>query len=571
MMNPCQTAECCCQHEYDMKSIDIKLFNRKSVTLWLILLFVSTFGMCDFPESRLMNDSALVSWIEIIFICSFKATLLCLMLLLGRQWKAALIAAWLLVVLYVTVCVCNFVSYTYYGLGISNKLVAILAQTNRNEVSEFMVSLKDRVLSSLDGPAFWLCVAGLVAATVIIVRYVKAKQMAVTICMMSAAGLVISIYLMFAMHVGRSDVFASVRVVKTLIRSYRNYNLMSEMMSHNRPHEDIGSIESEKYATNVCVIIGESASRDHLSIYGYPLPTSPRLDSRRDSLFIFSDALASSTLTMYNMERLLSFKSDEDSTKEWWEFPFTVDVFKAAGYRTYWLSNQEKTGIWSNSSYVMIVNSDVIKYMKESSEDHILQRPDGILMPDIKRAFADDSVAKFIGIHLYGSHILYSQRYPEEYSRFTGEDIMKVRPRPWLNKQSAQKVAEYDNSILYTDCILDSIIALAEKSSEPSVVIYLSDHGENVFDDRDYSGRDRKSVRVPFIIYANGAYRRRNPEIVERMRNAADRPFSTANLIYSLLSLSGVSYSYYDPTRDVLSDSFCPRPRYVDSKVWAEE
>lgn len=75
-------------------------------------------------------------------------------------------------------------------------------------------------------------------------------------------------------------------------------------------------------------------------------------------------------------------------------------------------------------------------------------------------------------------------------------------------------------------------------------------------------------AEVPFVIYLNKAFREANPALTARMAGVLDRPFSTASVIHSLMTLTGTSYPLYDSSRDVLSPEFTIRERYVEGEVW---
>lgn len=55
------------------------------------------------------------------------------------------------------------------------------------------------------------------------------------------------------------------------------------------------------------------------------------------------------------------------------------------------------------------------------------------------------------------------------------------------------------------------------------------------------------------------------------MEKALDRPFSTANFVYMIMTITGSSYKHYNSTLDVLSPVYIARPRYVDEKIWKYE
>lgn len=289
----------------------------------------------------------------------------------------------------------------------------------------------------------------------------------------------------------------------------------------------------------------------------------------RDSLYIFRDAIGCSTSTAMNIERILTFEEDSAPDGSWYRYPALIDMLKKSRFKTFWLSNQERTGLMSNSSGVMAEDADVVEYVgAQSSEDQLMAKYDTELLPYFGKAMADTAPRKFIFLHLLGSHVEYSNRYPASCAYFTADSVLAKIRNPWLNREKAQTVAQYANSVRFTDALLGNIINVAATEQRPVVVIYFSDHGENVYTDRDFIGRDPKFVEIPFIVYTNAAYRRMSPAVIDMMRAGVERPFTTANVIYTLMTLSGISHPLYDATKDVLSPHFLQRPRYVDGKIF---
>ena len=86
----------------------------------------------------------------------------------------------------------------------------------------------------------------------------------------------------------------------------------------------------------------------------------------------------------------------------------------------------------------------------------------------------------FVVLHTIGSHYQYSLRYPDEF------DIFKPSSE-WLNLKEYKDliINSYDNSILYADFIIDGVIEVLNKNNFISSVMYISDHGENLFDEYD--------------------------------------------------------------------------------------
>lgn len=540
--------------------------SSRSRVLWAVFWCFSLLGLADLPGAPIFTADLWLQWVCMGAVASLKATL-CLMLVAVCRNKILRCVAWLFVAAYMAACLLNAVSFLLYGFGVSHRLAVVVMQTSGREFMEFMPSFFSNLVS------YWMWILGAFAAAAAIalaVRLIPARPFLWLISILSACGLGVTIYFMLSLGRGRSSFFLCVRVPKNIVETHREYERMESMTRMLRPLPDAESVASSRMASVVVMVIGESASRGHLSLYGYPLQTTPVFDSLRDSLFVFSDAIASSTTTAGNMERILSLKVDDATRDDWWRYPLLIDIMNEAGYTTYWLSNQERTGIWGNSSGVMSGNADVVRYVgSESSEDALLDRYDEALLPEVTKALSD--TAAFIGVHLMGSHMEYSNRYPASAEYFKGADVIRKLPRPWLCASKAQTVAEYDNSIRYTDAILGRIIDRVSRLSRPALFVYFSDHGENVYDTRDYRGRDNTSVRVPMVVYANSAYRRANPDMVEALGRAVSLPVSTATVAFPLMTLSGTSYSRYRSDYDFLSPDFKVRPRYVDEQVWTPD
>lgn len=537
-------------------------------TAWLALWVFSVMSVADIPVSPVFGLSVTAQTLYVIVASAFKATLLFALGLVMRRvrtlWALYLVG----IGLFAMLSVVNCLSFVIYGFGISRRLVMICMQTTPAEIkgfsSELFSNLGHLLLS-------WRTLSSMAAVAVLFlaVRRVGKAFFTGAVGLLTAAGLVSAVVFSFTYTSGRSahSLFMRVyRYVEATVAELGEFErLRSGMADFPRPE----TVSSTHRARTVVVVIGESASRDHWSLYGYPLETTPFADSIRESLYVFADVIGSSTSTSGNMERILTFKPDDDTEGDGLRFPRVVDMFGHAGYKTFWLSNQERTGLVSNTSGILASNADVIEYVgSESSEDALLFKHDDALLPPFREALADTAAFKLVFVHLIGSHTDYSFRYPADAAVFSADDELALPMRPWLDRESAGVVAAYDNSIRFTDAVLREIVTDIEGLDEPAVMVYLSDHGENVYDRNMFRGRDRDFVRVPFIVFVNDAYRQSAPEMTAALETAVARPFSTAGLVHPLMTLSGTGYCDYDSTYDVLSEHYRIRPRYVDERIW---
>ncbi len=197
-----------------------------------------------------------------------------------------------------------------------------------------------------------------------------------------------------------------------------------------------------------------------------------------------------------------------------------------------------------------------------------MARYDEAVMPWFHSALsAGGDTPIFMAVHLMGSHIRFSNRYPAGFCKISGADVENAVDKPWLTDASADIVAAYDNSICYTDSLMHCMIrSLLRKAGRLHLCI---------------SPTTAKCLRHPQFhgtrpLRSRGAFRYLSEQGVPRGQSRADRahgrmldrPFSTASVIHSLMTLTGTSYPLYDSSRDVLSPEFTIRERYVEGEVW---
>lgn len=533
-------------------------------------------SICDIPLPQQLGYKVWQMVLFIISIGALKATILQCVFAPIYERKFLRVGLYIILSLYALVSLVNLLSTLVYGFGINHQLVTAVMQTNPAEATAFLAQFFSNLSTVLVNPYTLIIIISLIILYIFIGKSKLSNKVWWGIVLIFNMIGCFNFFFDYAdrSRLSRTNFCITYRIYKFVRENIVAERIYNEMLSSMIPFPDADKVQSNRLADNVFLIIGESASRAHHSLYGYPLRTSPNLDRMKDSLFVFSDAITSATYTALSIERILTFKKDDVTDNDWYKYPSLVELFKNAGYRTYWLSNQESRGLLANGSSAIVAGSDVIDFVSGgNSEDVYDKKYDEVLIPPALETISDPDSLKFVGIHLMGSHTGYSNRFPARHTRFKADDILKHNPKPWLDEESAQIVADYDNSILYTDSILGVIISGVANLPRPSILVYLSDHGEHVYDTHDYCGRDRSTncVEVPFIIYANRAYREKNPQIVRLLEQSVSRPFSTANLIYSLMTLTGTSYPHYSPADDVLSPQFRPRIRMVGITPWKHD
>ncbi|OQX75785.1 MAG: hypothetical protein B6D64_11085 [Bacteroidetes bacterium 4484_276] len=347
------------------------------------------------------------------------------------------------------------------------------------------------------------------------------------------------------------------QIAKVAFSFWDKINLYREAMQEIAPRKVNANPTFTDGRQTFVLILGESCSRRHMSLYGASRKTNPKLETR-DDLIVYADVVSPysntlnsvlSILSQSNLEHKVSFENSID----------IIDVFHSAGFKTYWISNQSPIGIWDNMVTVFAKKSDYIKFVNTTSnssfEAIFTTSYDSKLFKPFLRALNEDVDKKFIVLHLMGSHSSYSKRYPSDFDIFSGPG----------GKQ--ETIAEYDNSILYNDYIIDSLLNIiisndSHHNNSITSAIYLSDHGENVYDELDRVGHDyskvlpKANVEIPFIVWLSPAYLKLNPYKTTIIKSNSNMPFVSDDLFHSIMDLNGIESKYLEEERSVFSEKF---------------
>ncbi len=312
----------------------------------------------------------------------------------------------------------------------------------------------------------------------------------------------------------------------------------------------------------VVFILGESTSRHHMQLYGYPLPDTPRLAQREKAgeLLAFSDVISPHAGTMAVCKTLFTFYNNE-TPGEWYDYQDIFDIVKKAGYRTAWLSNQESSGFYGSIGRVYAERCDEGRFtMKTSHTIDLTERYDEQVLPLLDQTLQKSGERNFFVVHLMGAHEDFKRRYPAEFNVFQAEN------ETGDTEEHRQVRAEYDNAVLYNDYIVDQILQRFEDKN--AIVIYVSDHAEEVYDLRNVSGHGDETSsyqrEIPMLVWTSASFRAAYPEQMERIRAAKDRPYMTDDMIHTLLDLLAVETPEYDASRSIFNPGFnAQRPRLL--------
>lgn len=316
----------------------------------------------------------------------------------------------------------------------------------------------------------------------------------------------------------------------------------------------------------VVLIIGESFNRKHSQLYDYKLPATPRQMElqRAGGLTVMTDVVTCWNLTSYVFQHILSLYS-VDSPRPWENYPLLPAVYRRAGYRTLFLSNQyprRATGSPSEFAGGFFLNDAAIGAQTFDFHNKLLSpKPDDAKLLEAYNKERHDTAREMVIFSLIGQHMDYRERVPADSLRKFRPDDYADRP---LSPADRQILADYDNATLYNDGIVADLVQ--RFADDDAIVIYCPDHGEVLFDGVNVWGRTYPDVmskaemhsqfEIPFWVWCSEKFRDKRPELMARLRAAASKPFMTDDLPHFMLSLTDVCCPYYEPARSPLSPNY---------------
>lgn len=359
-----------------------------------------------------------------------------------------------------------------------------------------------------------------------------------------------------------SDAYRLYRIEKKRIENRLN-NISSYKFNAFRK-------DSDNIRKIYVLVIGESSRYDHWGINGYFRQTSPHI-SKRKNIISFQDVIASGTITRVAIPLMITPADTSDFDKSD-RVKNVLSAFKEAGYKTAWISNQEIIGIHGTriSMHAREADDQIYINKKYSNNYGIMDNKewayDGEIEKYFRKIIAQTRDNYFIIIHTIGSHIRYDLRYPDEFDVFKPSAKSETaRINDYEKKDSI--INSYDNSIFYTDYVLDKLISVLEETESSAYLTYISDHGEDLFDeDKKSFGHGQEFTRyrlhVPMLIWYSEQYGKLYADKIANLELRKNKKISQYNTFSTLLDMANIGYNEEDSSRSVANKDFIELHRY---------
>jgi KDO II ethanolaminephosphotransferase len=251
----------------------------------------------------------------------------------------------------------------------------------------------------------------------------------------------------------------------------------------------------------VVFVIGESARRDHMGVYGYDRDNTPYLSKEKNLAVL--QGYSCDTATKLSLRCMFvreggASEAPQRTLKE----ANVFSVLKSNGWSSELYSMQSEAWFYNKTR----VNDYSLRENIASEKRNAGKPVDDMLLVDEMK----DSMEHYpqgqhlIILHTKGSHYLYSDRYPRSFAKYQPE-CMGIDD----SCSTQEMINAYDNSLLYTDYFLEQVFnQLRDKNA---IVFYASDHGESISKSMHFHGtpRDHAPIEqrtVPIMVWASDKF-----------------------------------------------------------------
>ena len=308
---------------------------------------------------------------------------------------------------------------------------------------------------------------------------------------------------------------------------------------HDEQAEEIklpdGKITDNEKAV-VVLVIGESARKANFQLYGYQRNTNPLL-SKQDGLKVY-EATSCATYTTAGSKAILEPKNTDDLYELLPNYAFRTGV--DVSWRT---SNWGEPPIHIDE---YVTDDKLAEHYPDAEEKNY----DGILFHGLRERIESSQKDKvLIVLHTSTSHgPKYADKYPKKFEVF--KPVAKNVEEG--EKNIGMLVNAYDNTILYTDFLLDGLInTLRAMTDWKSAMIFISDHGESLGENKMFMHgmpmrlAPKEQYEIPFLVWTSEGYRDYKPE------GELPAVLEQHYIFHSVLNLLSIESPAYDKEFDV--------------------
>ena len=441
-----------------------------------------------------------------------------------------------------------------FGVIVDKSMVYNVLETNANEASEL-----------LSWPLLWhvLWFGGIPAALLWLVpvrstpwrRALLVRGGLILGCLLIASGLVLAEFKTFALF-GRQN-----KDLKMFVNPFYAAHSVQRVMAHTyfTPDEKpLKLIATDAVATPhaqrsvLVLVVGETARAQSWHMNGYARETNPYLEQQ--VVLDFSNVQSCGTATAESLPCMFSllghdhYKRDKALHSE-----NILDVLERTRVDVVWRDNDSGSkGVATRVAYQDFNKAENPEFCAGGNCF------DEVLLEGLDDLIGSSDKDMLIVLHLKGSHgPSYYKRSPEAFKKFVPECS-----RDSIQDCSNEEIVNaYDNTLVYTDFVLDKLIRQLEEQDEATAVLYLSDHGESLGENgiylhgMPYALAPPEQTHVPMMFWASSQFAQEKHLDLLDLGHRTGEAFTHDYLFHSLLGLFDIQTETYQPELDLFAHS----------------
>ncbi len=315
---------------------------------------------------------------------------------------------------------------------------------------------------------------------------------------------------------------------------------------------ELGHFTRESSGPMVFVYIGESTNRDMLY---------RELDARikdsgfEDKAVLFSDVVSPHSHTFLSLVRALTVSNDpaRDQLTEDRELSriSLISVLNRNDVTTSWISNQPGND-WVASLFGH--ETGYAYYQSNHANDRIdsFRKKDSDVLPlALDRLKLDQPERSVVFFHSIAGHNNYCEHIPDSAVSRMPDQLTSLPfaavfgEVPVLsNIRLLRDVKCYRDAMSYVADNLIGVMRQMQLMNRPAVLVYFSDHGEDVLDgtDHDSSRPSFRKIEIPLVVFFNDAAKAAYQSKFDAASANKDKRYGTTWLSDSILDIAGISY-----------------------------
>ncbi|MFO1374444.1 MAG: phosphoethanolamine--lipid A transferase [Agitococcus sp.] len=298
-------------------------------------------------------------------------------------------------------------------------------------------------------------------------------------------------------------------------------------------------------------VLGETARAQSFSLNGYQRPTNPLLS--KQAIINFSQVSSCGTATAVSLPCIFSGfdrKDYDENTAHHREG--LLDIAQRAGYKVTWIENNSGCkGVCDRVEQFPLLEDKKAQWCKDG------ECVDDLLLDTFRVFLAQaEPTHRAIFLHQEGSHgPAYYRRYPQSFEQF--KPVCNTNAIQGCSTQAV--VNTYDNTILYTDYILSSIIDELKSYQDRYQIVfwYVSDHGESTGEHglylhgTPYFLAPNQQTHVPMLTWLSTDFRQNQPTKNQCLQRQQHQAVSHDNIFHTMLGLMSIKTAVYQQDLDM--------------------